>query len=230
MGWLASIASIAGIAERIITKFIAQMAGAEQPALGSVIWGLEEKQGKVMAKNVGGEEVGLLSTKPEADGRIVTLFQPLKSGKGYDATNDFIEYGAGSVAIAPVVESSAGNGGFGRSITGSFRLVAIGVVVTMIRGLTFKYQRGPNGFEVNLEATGPQIKRVNVRAVDLQGNTTQTVVETKDGAVAGTVSVPLPPGVNLDPAAQEIALTVEIDAASYEAAVGDRRQLELDSA
>jgi hypothetical protein len=229
MGWLASIASIAGIAERIITKFInPDPAAASSPVVGTVVWGLDSKGRKITAKNIGKEEVGLLFTKPESDGGNVSLYQPLQAGKGYDATGDFSEFSDGSLSIAPVVDSAADN--FGRIVTGTFRLLGVGIVVNMIRGVTFRYNKTPTGFDATLETTGPEIKRVDIRAVDLQKNSTQTTVEFKQGsAVGNAVTVPLPAGVNLEPAAEEIMVTVEIDEASYEEAVADRRQLELDS-
>lgn len=227
MDWLNSVVEIAQVAERVLPLFLLAEDEEKEPWMcGPVAWSTEGSE--VHATNMGGDEVSLLYSKATPNA-VVTNLQPLRKGKGYDASSNLEDFKDGSVTIAPVTATQV-DGVPCRQITGTFKWVAMGAVVTVLKGVSFSYKKTDDGFIATVETTGPKISEVELRATDPNGNSTQARGKFGDGIAEDTVEIVIPEGAELDPQAAEFEVAIDLDEADYEAAVSRRRELELSAA
>jgi hypothetical protein len=220
MIWLSALVPIAEIAERLLRIFIKGDSAEGPPFTGPVTWSIDAKK-QVIALNKGKEEVGLFFSRTNTDA-TVTALQPLKSGEQYNVTKDLQDFARGTVTIAPMAEGTSE--GLTRLLTFAIRWLAPAMAVSIVRGVSFKYERTANGFVAKVDTTGPKITSVDLRVGDPNG--CYVSVKSDFELTAGqTHEIKIPPGVNLDPMAREVDLTIEVDQAAFEEAVAERRAL-----
>lgn len=225
MIWLSALVPIAEIAERLLRIFIKGDASEGPPFTGPVTWSIDSQK-QVVALNTGTEDVGLFFSKADTDS-TVTAFQPLKPKQKYKATEDLKDFARGTVTVAPIAEGAGAEVKF-RLLTLAVRWLAPAVAVSIVRGVSVKYEKKENGFVAVVETTGPKVKTLDLRV----GDPTGCIVSVKSDfelTAGATHEVKIPAGVNLDPIAKELDLAIEVEESAFEEAVAERRALATSS-
>jgi hypothetical protein len=224
--WLGSLAQVAGVAGQLIASFLADDEGKTQSraATGEVEWSYVQQAGKqplILARNDADAPVGLTYTLAR-ENQNLSVHQPLDPGNSYDATADVDQFLDGNVAVAPTGPAAAGDDDLGRTIVFAISFLAIGAAVAVVKGVTLSYNRTPTGFAVSITSDAVPIT-ARVTARDSSGNAVSAELKTgSTGADGNVYEIELPPGVDLDPVADQLDLVLELPGTFYESATAER--------
>jgi hypothetical protein len=234
--WLESLAQVAGVAGKLITGFLAAEDDAETSVdTGDIEWSYIQQSGKpaiVLAKNTSDLPVGLTYTLSRKNENL-SIHQPLDPGNSYDATADIDDFLEGNVSAAPTVSEEAAAGPGARTVSFAISALSLGTAVAVIKGVTLSYDRSPTGFTASLKSDTVTPLSAEIRARDFAGNSVSAGL--KIGSVAeqnggGVFEIPLPSGVDLNPVAAQLNLSLELPVAAYEQATRERGARQLTGA
>lgn len=165
LGLLNVFTSVATIASKVLPIIAGAITGKAAAAAQDVQFGplrLFPVSGRVMMRNVGGADIGLLyTTVPRASGipgglgefTALSVYQPLPvSGRlvgQYDATRDLERFTYGDLTVSATSAKSAGPNEtevdpLRRAVAFALRGLAIGVPVVIMNGFTVKVEK-PTG-------------------------------------------------------------------------------------
>jgi hypothetical protein len=163
-----------------------------------------------MAKNEHDSKIGISISQTTTQGTVSSY---LELDDEADFTQQLRDFPEGEIAIAPTAATvEVGAGSFSR-VTGAFKLVYLGATVTLLKGLTFKIEKAGSesngGFQVTIDSTS-RIREADLTITDVRGSEVTAKVAFDDEA-GGMVSFPIPSGVDLDPAAMNVTLTLGVE-------------------
>ena len=233
--WLGSLAQVAGVAGQLVSAFLMSEDGAESSAeTGDSEWSYVQQAGKspvIFAKNGSNAPVGLTFTLAR-EHQNLSVHQPLDPGNAYDATADVEQFLEGNVSAAPTVPEGVEGPG-SRTVSFAISFLALGASVAVIKGVTLSYDRTPTGFKASIKTDAVTPISARVTARDASGNAVSASLKVGQEASveSGVYEVELPPGVDLDPVADQLDLQLELPAAFYAEATRERgeRQLALEA-
>jgi hypothetical protein len=245
--WLGSLVQVATVAANVLPLMIAARDGDDSVGpydAGGVQFEVITMNGStdLYAHNASDTDAGLLyTTTRSAPDTNLSVYQPLPSNNAYKCEPDLLEFADGDLSLAPTPLSTQ-LGPLTRAISFAVRGLTIATGVTVVGGVSVSIQKGPNPGSFNAVVTTTGSARplsVRVEATGVDGNVvraewnsggpsptsspTPSASPSRVAAPADTITIPLSPGVNLDPVIQLLQLTLDIDAAGLDAVTADRR-------
>ncbi|WP_329107387.1 hypothetical protein OG792_03870 [Micromonospora sp. NBC_01699] len=248
--WLGSLVQVATVAANVLPLMIAAREGdasVDPYDAGAVQFEVITvgNSTDLYAHNTSDTDAGLLyTTTRSAPDSNLSVYQPLPSNNAYKCEPDLLEFADGDLSLAPTPVSTQ-LGPLTRALSFAVRGLTIAAGVSVVGGVSVSIQKGssPGTFNAVVTTTGPA-KPLNIRveATGVDGNVvraewsgggtgptsspTPTASHSAVPASAGptdTITIPLSPGVNLDPVIQLLNLNLDIDAAGLDAVTADRR-------
>lgn len=231
--WLGSLVQVATVAANVLPMLIAVRAGVAAPdpyQAGGVQFEIINLDGQsdLYAHNISGIDAGLsysiTASEPSSN---TSVYQPLPAKGAYKCDADLRDYVDGQVYVAPSALSTA-FGPLTRSLSFAVRGLTIAAVVNVVNGVKVSVTKDPGTgtFSAAIETTGTQkALRAQIAATGPDGNVVraQWDASTQGQPADGTIEIPFPVGVNLDPVVQLLELYLDLDSAGLDQATAERR-------
>ncbi|WFE20277.1 twin-arginine translocation signal domain-containing protein [Solwaraspora sp. WMMD937] len=233
--WLGTALKVANVAAQVLPTVLSPQQGNAIPSpfyLGDLKFEWSSVDGgnifELYVTNNTDNDIGLsYSVTRSGQDASLSLHQPVRAHYSYKCQAEMSTFANGQVAAAPTPLVTLSNAVDGRKLWAVARSVGIGVGVNLLSGMvgTFVKDLSSHGFNFTLETndSGTPVS-VEVAATDKNGNTVNAK-QTSSGPTAtpdSTITIPLPPGVDLDPAVADMQLVVELEESDYQRLVADR--------
>ncbi|MFY1650144.1 twin-arginine translocation signal domain-containing protein [Solwaraspora sp. WMMB762] len=232
--WLGTALKVANVAAQVLPTALSTQQGNAIPPPFQVgdlqfEWGsVDGGNLELYVKNNTDNDIGLsYSVTRSGQDASLSLHQPVRAHHAFRCRTEMSTFINGQVAAAPTPLVTLSNAASGRKLWAVARSVGIGVGINLLSGMvgTFVKDLGSHNFNFTLETNDSGTPAsVEVAATDKNGNTVNAK-QTSSGPTAApdsTITIPLPPGVDLDPVVAEMQLIVELEESDYQRLVADR--------